>query len=292
MPETEVNPLDSPSIDVETTTEIDTIGIEFEYPVEGGGPGQARRSNSLYNEIGYNPWELDDYISTEVPTGDMTSDHVGAEITSDTLNLHSNEPELWYAGTIDRAEEMGYEFAATGHGQTVFGLHLHLSEIPEEKAEALFDMCQEGWMRVFVCSSLSETSCDPWRHGGIGQNHIRGEVNWDGRQYVMNPRGGDGHYEWRLPEPMQMDHFMMVLRFLRILDVEGIEEARDYAEGRVLDRDERLTTVDQYRMMESHVEYDFPNNEMLRDGSSTTPEVAQWFHNFMQGDDGDLLRDY
>lgn len=277
--------IEAPETDAVEHHDIDTIGVEFEYPTGEAMPSCGANSGDLYEEAGRRgDWYLDDYVPSRVPTGRMTHDHVGAEITSAQMNLQSDEPELWYAGTIERAEDMGYPFARTGYGSTVFGLHMHLSSMPQSKAEALFDMCQEPWMKVFVCTSLSETSCDPWRHGGIGEGHITGQREFQ-RQYVVSSRGGSaepGHYEWRLPEPMAMDHFMVVMNFLRRLEDFGADEARDYAKGLVEDADDRLTAVKQYQMMEASDDYDFPNAEMTVSGDSTTPETAEYFRGVME----------
>lgn len=294
MPETitttdvSADSIETPTFDATERYAIDTIGVEFEYPIGDGEPSNGRNSDQLYRDAdGYNPWELDDYVPDRVPTGQMTHDHVGAEITSDQMNLHSDEPELWYAGTIDRAEDMGYPFARTGYGSTTFGLHMHLSEVPQDKAEALFEMCQEPWMKVFVCTSLSEESCDPWRHGGTSTDNINGSSRFQD-QYVVSSRRGIGHYEWRLPEPMAMDHFMVVMNFLRKLEEFGAEDARDYAKGLVEDADDRLTAVKQYRMMEASDDYNFPNDEMLVDrsgvpgGEAVMEDTAEYFHGVMQ----------
>lgn len=291
IPEVTADSIETPEIDATEHHEIDTIGVEFEYPLGDGTPSDGTNSRNLYDEIGYNDWVLPDSVPRRVPRGEMTSDHVGAEITSAQMNLHSDEPELWYAGTIQQAEEMGYPFARTGYGSTTFGLHMHLSEIPAGKAEALYEMCQEPWMKVFVCTSLSEESCDPWRHGGVNSSNINGSRGFNESQYCVSARRGRGHYEWRLPEPMAMDHFMVVMNFLRRLEDFGAENAEEYARGLVEDADSRLTAVKQYRMMEQSDDYDFPNESMLIDnreelrGAPVMEDTAEYFHGVMQDND-------
>lgn len=251
--DTSVGSTEQPTIELEP--ELDAVGIEFEYPVaaepDRAPATSAIRSRDLRNEVS-GDWVLGE---PDVPTGRMTGDHVGAEITSAVLNLHSTQPEVWYYRTIQEAEQMGYPFAATGYGETVFGLHLHISSLPDEKAHALFEMCQEPWMRVFVCSSVSQYSADPWRHGGVGSRGMNGERSF-GNSRILRPdrRGPDNHFEWRLPEPVLPNHFGMVMHFLRLLEVEGVDAAREYALDAVENADERLTAVQQYQYYREHAD--------------------------------------
>jgi len=281
---------DSIPASIERTTtsdeaDIDTIGIEFEYPVSPHRdgemiPGNGDRSRGLRDNVGTtNDWHLD----IDVPTGEMTSDHVGAEITSAPLDLHSRDPERWYAATIDRATDMGYPFATTGYGETVFGLHMHLSEVPREKAEALYELCQEPWMRLFVCTSLSESSLDPWRHGGVSDAGLCGDRSFSSQRVVneVTFQSGDNRYEWRLPEPMAPDHLSVVMHFLRVLESEGIDAARDYAYELVHERDPRLTAVKQYRhLSESHD--DWPYSTTVGEDTSTDPFVAEYVRDLFE----------
>jgi len=255
MPVTEVELRSTSGTDTQASFDLDTIGIEFEYPVarsaERAPATYAERSRAFDNAYppGSDEWTLNEN-EADIPTGYVGSDHVGAEVTSAELNLHTTQPEVWHYRTIQKATELGYPFAATGYGDTVFGQHLHLSSLPRRKAEALFDMSQEDWFRMFVCSSLSPTSLDPWRHGGVTSRDIGGAEFMGGNQTIVVecPYGEPDHYEWRLPEPMLPEHFGMVMHFLRLLETDGVEEARDYAYERVHEADDRLTAVQQYRL--------------------------------------------
>ena len=280
------HPVATPEISAETTHEIDTVGIEFEYPTVASTSQEtpwmdAARSRSLRDAVGvHNDWILEGVVDNNIPIGKMTSDHVGAEITSDQLRLHSTEPELWHAGTIETATEMGHPFAPTGLGETNFGAHLHLSEIPPEKAEFLYEISTEPWFRMFVCTSMKPGQVDPWRHGGVSSRDMREGRPFDA-QYIVKPCHGTGHYEWRLPEPTDPQHFAAIMHFLRLLDIDGTEAAQEYAENLVFGGDTRLMAVRQYNYLKDN--YDtFPHGVAHRDERYTTPEVADRIIDIME----------
>jgi len=262
---------DAPSAtDVTSPLELDTIGIELEYPVAADDaeiPASfSTYSRGLRDEIEYRE---------SIPAGDaqpgiMASDHTGAEIVSQRMDLHSTEPEVWYNAMIQWAQDLGYPFSPNGYGDTNFGLHMHMSSLPREKAEGLLEISQENWFRLFVCTSLSRTSADPWRHGGVSARDLRGERDFQ-TQYTVNDRGGD-HYEWRLPEPMLPEHLSMVMHFLRTLEVDGVGAARDYAHDAVHSGDTRLTAVQQFRVLDNDLEW---RAKAVTDDSRTDPEIAQ-----------------
>lgn len=249
----------SPSTDAEATFNMENIGIEFEYPIgHPRRPVNGETSRDLYTELGGSgsTWSL-----THAPDGTMTSDHVGAEITSPILDLHSQEPEYWHAETIEFAEELGYPFAATGLGDTNFGMHLHLSELLNSQAAALHDMSQEPWMKLFVCTSMRKDSLDSWRRGGVNSSSFSTDFGGSKFTSLLPDRSygsESGHYEWRLPEPMLPDQFGAVLHFLRLLEVEGQDEARSYAKGLVDSLDNRLAFVHQYEYWKNNHE-SFPH---------------------------------
>jgi hypothetical protein len=278
----------------ETTTrsyDLDTIGVEFEYPVapmDGHPAGRADRSTPLRDEVGIgNRWDVSDYLEDgAAQAGNMTRDHVGAEITSAQMDLHSAEPSLWYAGTVERATEMGYPFAETGYGDTVFGMHLHLSDMDEHRAERLLEMSCEPWFRLFVNSSISRSSLDPWRHGGVNSGNLNGNPQLDtpSRQRIVNPRRGSGHYEWRLPEPVCVDHFIVLMNFLKRLSAEGPVEARQYAHELVHNRDPRLTCVRHYDSLVDEYGTDWVG-EALASDNNTDREAAETAYEILRQDE-------
>lgn len=225
--------------------DLDKIGIEFEYPV-AREPGErpatyGNRSRSLRNEVGRrNPWDV---------SGLMTSDHVGAEIITEILPLHSGDPEEWYTATIEAAEARGYPFAQTGSGSTSFGCHLHLSNMTTAQYEWLGRASYEPWMRVFVCSSVQENKVDPWRHGGVCFHSVPEPRHTLSNYSSPDSNLHEGHYEWRLPEPVKGEHFPLIIEFLQTLEVGGPEAAQEFALRHVEQRDERLTAIHQYQQL-------------------------------------------
>lgn len=271
MPAVESVSVGSTTVDV--NPELNNIGIEFEYPIAGDNhyPSlRGRRSGSFLSD-NQNLSLPEGY--EDVPTGRMTGDHVGAEVTSSILDLHTNEPELWYRAVIELGDQQGYPFAANGYGSTNFGLHLHISNLPEVKARSLYHLCQEDWFRLFVCASMNEMSADPWRHGGVSNRDLRGERNFS-RQYIVNRRSGNGHYEWRFPEPMLPEHFDMVLHFLRLLEVDGFDAAEEYARDAVYGNDQRLTVVQQHEILQDEVD-GWPTEEAMRGENRTDASAAR-----------------
>jgi hypothetical protein len=247
---------------------LDSVGIEFEYPVaqdaEDAPATSARRSTPLRRQ--HSGWE---------PTngGSLGIDHVGTEIRSDVMDLHSDEPSDWYRECIEFCEEAGHPFAACGEGQTAFGLHHHISELREDEADVLAPLTQnpEPWLRVFACGSVMPYSADPWRHYGHSLNH---------RSY-----NGPDHYEWRLPEPVAPEHHDLILQFLRRVEYDGMQRALDWAHDLVLDRDERLTAIQQYRAYEEEID-DFPRGTGALDddnqGRGTDADAAEFMFDLMR----------
>lgn len=224
---------------------IDSIGIEFEYPT-GELFLDANRSGTLRDE-----WVEEEGREWQAG-GRMTRDHVGAEITSPVLDPHSGEPINWYEETIEIASERGYPFSVNGRGETNFGLHMHLSDVPEQKARRLWQVCEQPWMRLFLCASVHPDSLDPWRHGGVvfgTEDFSRQRIVNDYRHISGNSFGnnsGPGRFEWRLPEPMLPSHLEHVLEFVRIMDSLGVEDAQQYAYEQVLEANNELTPFAQY----------------------------------------------
>jgi hypothetical protein len=251
--------------------DLANIGVELEYPVARdripAPAGVADTSNQLRGE-----YQREDWLTESFPDdgGYMGSDHTGAEITSGILSIHSDQPEDWYRASIAEAESAGYPFAATGYGRTVFGLHMHVSDIDDSQRSAIANACNNEWARVFFCASIDENSLDPWRHGGVRN---------PGAPF-RGPRSGNRqHYEFRLPEPMLQDHFGLVMDFWRMAE-DDVDAAIDFAREIVYDRDERLTSIQQYQQLAGRPEWD--REQARREDAQTDPSVAEWFIDLME----------
>lgn len=274
--------------DAQITPRLNTVGIEFEYPVAPGDSWEsatresAETSNALRSEYGScNDWHLG---LGGVPVGYMGSDHTGAEITSAELDIHSNQPEDWYIATIEEATDRGYPHAANGNGQTCFGMHLHLSELDYDDARFLHEISNEDWARVMFCASVTEDSLDPWRHGGVNMGGDFGESGL-GHGGILREAQGVDHWEWRLPEPGLPEHVHCILEFVRLLATQGQSAARDYAEELVYTKDERLTPVRQFQYLREEVDgwphgNAFDSNSETRFGVTDEP-AAQTFFDIM-----------
>lgn len=258
---------------------LDSIGIELEYPIAADADmvpgGDAQSSGSVRSHFGRGA----DWLTEEFPDegGYVGSDHTGAEITTGILDLHSTQPEDWYEASIERCEEAGYPFAACGYGDTNFGLHFHISDINEEQRQFLRDVCGEEWGQVFFTASVNENSLDPWRNGGI--RNPRNPLTRAERQPTQ-------HYEFRLPEPMQQEHFSLVMDFMRMVSAGLFDEAEEFARDLVYSKDERLTPVAQYQQL-AEVYEDWPQRhpDESRDpfsGNRTRTSMAEWFHDLME----------
>lgn len=274
MPQTQLQDtfVSTPDTQLQSEVSFNHFGTELEYPVASNPDrvpyGGAQYSSNLRNHFGRGEdWHIDEAgISQDSYRGHIGSDHVGAEIRSSVLDLHTEQPEVWYYRSIERAEEAGYPFAARGNGSTNFGLHMHLSSLSDEQVDFISELSTDPVMAVFVCTSVGyRNDLCPWRRGGGGSSRFDPDRDsgWIGRNRV----GDDpDNYEWRLPEPMLPAHFGMVMHFLRLVSLEEFDEAEEYVRDRVNSRDDRITSIQQCRIIEEIGDLD---------GMLSTPSYTQ-----------------
>lgn len=224
------------------------VGPEVEYPVAQGDSTSftqpADDSNDFKSEY------QREHDTAWAAGGSLVYDGtVGAEI-SPRSGIPTGRARDWYRETIEYAEDFGYPHEPVGRihqGGSTAGLHIHLSPISEEQARRLFDMSREPWMKVFVCSSLHEeySSSRPY-YKVFRYNYCSfGDGFGDGN--AVRPRASrNGHYEWRVPEPMTVEHFDLVMEFLERF-VRDADDAREWAVGLVEDADERITAIKRAR---------------------------------------------
>lgn len=269
---------------------LNGIGIEFEFPIVGtqdhGGlepPAIDGQESSGLAQAGRDKFGSEDWLPGLFGNegGYPGTDHTGAEITSGVLDLHTPDPNDWYRATIEEAKRLGYEFAATGQGYTNFGLHQHVSNIDPDTVWKINDMAHNEWARVFFCASISETSLDPWRHGGVTFMSPGEDRFGSPPMFGRGPRSSEYHWEFRLPEPVLPQHFDKMVTFWRLIAREGFEAARDYAYEVVHSEEkEELTPVIQARMYDEAID-SWPPDGAYGEALFTDQAAAEWFADYM-----------
>lgn len=212
------------------------IGLEVEYPRCDTDDERLVSRGSSSNSL-----QSSHTMPSSIRGRSVYDGTVGLEIVSDVMELE--DAPAWYGSVIEHLEDDYNErFQPTGlmkDGSTA-GLHLHLSELSEEKARQLYSISQEPWAKVLFCSSIASDeeglSWPVFRGGrycrmGMGTNHYD----------CVNNRGG-GHWEWRMPEPMVIDHIEVLVRFLRLFEQDA-DLAREYAQELLDNGDDRITSI-------------------------------------------------
>lgn len=212
------------------------VGIELEYPGLGDNDEKfihrGRDTTGIQSEMRSVPFEGN-------PVYDGT---VGLEIVSPRLDL--DQASGWYEDAVEYVRnEWDTDFQPVGlmEGGSTAGLHIHVSPLDEEQARTLYDLSFEPWMQVLFCSSIaagSDSITWPVFRGG---GHCRMNM-FNGSRYACVNRRGSGHYEWRLPEPMDPEHIPILEKFLRLFEGDP-EWAIEYAQERLDEADDRLTSV-------------------------------------------------
>lgn len=214
------------------------IGLEVEYPRAETADemliGRGRDSNALQSAI-------DSWPST-IGGRAVYDGTVGLEVVSDVLDLE--DAEGWYSDVLEYIHsEYGERYQPTGlmSGGSTAGLHVHISSISESKARDLARISSEPWAQVLFCSSIATDN-----DGEVAWPVFRGGRYCDlsygtGHYNVVNGRG-NGHYEWRLVEPMIPEHINVLTTFLRVFE-QNTEAAIEYAQERLDAVDDRITAV-------------------------------------------------
>jgi hypothetical protein len=216
------------------------IGIEVEYP-------KQNRSDERYKNRGGSSGS----IRREIRDGDLPVNARGVHDGTVGLEVINPDPmqledaTSWYYDVVESVEAYsGDPMQPTGlmkDGNTA-GLHLHISELSSEEAHELYDLSTTPWAKILFCTSIA-TDGDgvSWPVFRGGRYCRMNTSNFSDRYNCVNDRGG-GHYEWRMPEPMDPDHFEIVVRFLSLFKQES-ELAYEYAQELLDDADERITAI-------------------------------------------------
>lgn len=212
------------------------IGLEVEYPI--AQEGQRMRGRGLPS----NDLQSHHRMPSQIPGSSTYDGTVGLEIVSNTMPIH--DAPAWYASVINHVEDDYDEpFEPTGlmDGGSTAGLHVHLSSLSRSQARELYEISQEPWAKVLFCSSIATDGDDvswPVFRGGRYCQMDFGNGHYD----CVNERHGNGHYEWRMPEPMQRDHIEVLVRFLTLFE-QDVELAREYAQDLLDSGDDRITSI-------------------------------------------------
>lgn len=226
------------NIDFDSRNSNLTVGIELEYPIASSYDdvmlGRGHDSNDLLHRIDGLPASLDgraEYDGT-----------VGLEVVSN--RLHLSDIENWYRNVLEYIEdEYGDPYQPVGlmAGGSTAGLHIHLSSLTEQQAQELAEISEEPWMQVLFCSSIANTE-----GGNVSWPVFRGgrycQMGFGNGHYTCVNRRGDGHYEWRMPEPMIPEHLEILEGFLRRFE-QSTDAAIEYAQEILDDGDDRITSI-------------------------------------------------
>lgn len=213
-----------------------TIGIELEYPGRNS-------TDEKYVTRGRDTCGLQQrYTHPPFISGHGTYDGtVGLEVVSDRLDLE--DAANWHAEVVDYVEdEYNVEYQPVGlmeNGNTA-GMHIHISHLTEQQARDLYEISQTPWAKVLFCSSIANENGEAAWPVFRGGRHCR--MQFGGSRYACINHRSSGHYEWRMPEPVDSDHVEIIARFLRLFEQEA-DLAIEYAQEVLDDGDDRITSI-------------------------------------------------
>lgn len=223
------------------------VGTEIEYPI-------APNNETTFTEPGQYSGNIRDTLRREF---EWPNAQVGNDPTAgvEVRNIEPVSPMRlaeWYEESISKMKRVA-AFEPTGYANgsgnaSSFGLHIHISPLTEEQARGLFNLSQEPWFKPFVCTSIvsgNEETYQVFRNRYCPMNINTGpHSSNDCVTYVENiPDQNGDHWEWRLVEPMTIENFKLLMRFIEILQTEGIEAAGEYAKHFVQSADTRVTSI-------------------------------------------------
>lgn len=261
------------------------VGIELEWPMSTEPDTTmikpAKKSRGLYDRINDDP----DYPGSDLRAGgNVTTDpSVGTELVSGPRpgsrgGISPERAREWYQEAFDIAQSHNYAHEPTGmlnENNYTAGLHIHISEWDEEKARRLYDVSTQNWMHIFACSTITETpgSADV----GVFRGNRYCKSTFDRERYsvVHSVDATAGHYEWRLPEPMGLEHFDLLMEFLERFHTDEVE-AVEWAQDLVMDADERLTAIKRASNLSDHI-FDPPEVENTRVFRHPLPETREFY---------------
>lgn len=256
------------------------IGIEVEYPIAQSEELRMKKRGRISNDL-FERIELEDRDSWYYGGHVYEDCTIGAEIPSHVMN--PDQMALWYKNTLDRVERYyGYPHEPCGVvegdvGKTTAGLHVHLSTLSEADARWLHNISEESWFQAFICTSVTDDYKNVFRKGGttLPRSKLSEGESTPRTSPVRKVRRSNGHYEWRLPEPMTREHMELFEEFFVQLRDNGTESAENFVRDLMNDADERVTSI--ARAKEVGV------NEVAQSYSAQSPTIEQsvegWLRN-------------
>lgn len=231
------------------------LGVEIEVPFRPRGAEPMTAMGVPSNDKSLHDTELSHPLG-----GELTHEWIGGQVVDKVRGLEARTPDGgvpyydltdWYRCTVKEVEELaGRRMEPAGFfGKTTAGLHVHASPLTYDQAERLWELSQQPWMHVFAGTTIAGKDADgndvsvfPVVRSGWKDRHLKIE-DFDKRHdscVNKHRKGGTGHYEWRVPEPMPPEHFELVVEFL-VRFCDDADSAASWAKSLVQEGDRRIT---------------------------------------------------
>lgn len=244
------------------------LGVELEVPFkpEGHPKGVAKgvpsEVGSLDDNELHEPQEGGE-ITHELIATKPSCEH-GLEARTPDGGIHYRAIGDWYAAAYREIEErFEREIEPTGfYGNGTAGLHTHLSPISERKADELFRFSKTAEAQVFCSASVAAFTSDGNPECDVPVTRPAHCQMPDSRRnnhdccVNKHRSGGEGHYEWRLPEPMYPDHFRLLVDFIARF-MRNPDDGKQFVRELVMEGDERLTAIRRFKKIETELPEQF-----------------------------------
>lgn len=233
------------------TDEEFRVGLELEYPtlstgreplVDRAEPPKATRDlvRSVTDGNGRMPHG-----------GVVTREHIGGpehgiEARTPAGGLPVNEVADWYDKTIGFIQrELDEIFEPTSfYGDSTAGLHTHISPLGYDGAQRLYELSRQPFMWVFCGSAVAPGGSPVIRDNA--EHYATFYDSWtpenSRHRAMVNAREAGRHYEWRLPEPMTVEHVELLCQFIDRFH-RDFSDGENFARRIVEDGDDRLTSI-------------------------------------------------
>jgi hypothetical protein len=231
------------------------LGFELEIPWETG-EAPPEQSIGVLDTVGQSTLRDTFHDDTEVTWERIGGSQYGYELrTQDGGVRFHDAPDIYRESLAALQEQAGVDYNPVGLTRnTTAGLHIHISGMSEADADALYRLSHKPAVQLLCGSTIAIRDSDGNRTEvfAVGRREYSGYCNMDKGTHhndVVNTRNlADGHYEWRLPEPMDAQHFVLVKQFIGWLDSDGEQAALEFARNMTHSVDERITAIRRAKM--------------------------------------------